>query len=229
MKRRRSGMTLMELVIGLAITGMMAAVGAGAFSSIVDHRKSIAEASVTTERAGALREMIKSWVYAGTIQLQRGGGPRGLTRAGGGLAAANAGSGRMNSIASVSAAQAAGDELIFQTNALNPSLLGNVRIRMYVDADMNTPESGLTIEYQPNAQLPLVRRMLDSTIDSLKVEYLDNRTNRWYPATETAAIQPKAARVSFHSTDSLASPLVQVPMLFVIGNTNGPNFNFSIR
>ena len=33
--RARRGMTLMELVIGLAITGMMAAAGAAAFTSIV--------------------------------------------------------------------------------------------------------------------------------------------------------------------------------------------------
>jgi len=36
MMRARRGMTLMELVIGLAITGMMAAAGAGAFASIID-------------------------------------------------------------------------------------------------------------------------------------------------------------------------------------------------
>ena len=39
MMRARRGMTLMELVIGLAITGMMAAAGAGAFESIIDHRQ----------------------------------------------------------------------------------------------------------------------------------------------------------------------------------------------
>jgi hypothetical protein len=76
----------------------------------------------------------------------------------------------------------------------------------------------LSIEYQPNAQLPLVRRMLDSTIDSLKVEYLDQRTGKWYPATETATITPIAVRLSLHSTDSTASPLLRLPMLFVIGN-----------
>ncbi|HMA25683.1 MAG TPA: prepilin-type N-terminal cleavage/methylation domain-containing protein, partial [Gemmatimonadaceae bacterium] len=78
--RPRAGMTLMELVIGLAITGMMAAAGAGAFASIIDHRRGIREASVSTERAAALREMIHSWLVAGTVQIQQGGGPRGLTR-----------------------------------------------------------------------------------------------------------------------------------------------------
>jgi len=221
--RRRSGMTLMELVIGLAITGMMAAAGAGAFSSIIDHKRIINSSTISTERAGALREMVKSWIYAGTIQTQQGGGPRGLTRASSG--AGSAGSLAMNSTSAVSAAQASGDEISFTTTALNPSLLSNVRIRLYIDADANTPETGLTIEYQPSAQLPLVRKMVDSTVDSLHVDYLDQRTNRWYAASEAATITIKAARISMHSKDSTASPLLSLPMIFMIGNPATANQN----
>lgn len=46
--RARRGMTLMELVIGLAITGIMAAAGVAAFGSIIDHRRVIHDASATT-------------------------------------------------------------------------------------------------------------------------------------------------------------------------------------
>jgi type II secretory pathway pseudopilin PulG len=222
--RRRTGMTLMELVIGLAITGMMAAAGAGAFASIIDHRREIRDAAHTTERAAAFREMLHSWIYAGTIQLQRGGGPRGLRinapRAEGGIRA-NTG---MNSLTSTTAAAAAGDELAFTTTALNPSLLGNVRMRMYVDVDASTPESGLTVEYQPNLQQPLVRKMLDSTIDSLIVDYLDSRTGRWFRSTETGTIVPIAVRLSFHSADSTESALIGVPMVFPIGNPSSSTF-----
>lgn len=209
-RRRRSGMTLMELVIGLAITGMMATAGAAAFTSIIDHRASIRDASRSTERAEAFREMLKSWIYGGTIQIQRGGGPRvGRTT----VASTAARGGTTSSTAAVSQAQAIGDEFSFTTTALNPSLLGNVRIRLYVDGDANTPETGLTIEYQPNAQQPLVRKMLDASIDSMTVEYLDRRTNRWYPASEVATVSLKAVRISFHSTDSTQSPLLGLPSL----------------
>ena len=213
--RRRGGMTLMELVIGLAITGMMAAAGAAAFTSIIDHRAAIRDASRATERAAAFREMLSSWIHGGTIQIQRGGGPRvGRT-----AVAATAGrAGTTSSTAAVSQAQAVGDELAFTTTALNPSLLGNVRIRLYVDGDANTPETGLTIEYQPNAQQPLVRRILDPAIDSMTVEYLDTRTNRWYPSSEVATIQPRAVRIAFHSADSTQSPLMTLPLVFPIGN-----------
>ncbi len=206
----------MELVIGLAITGMMAVTGVGAFSSIIDHRRTVREASASTERAGALREMIKSWIYSGTIQIQRGGRPRGLARG----AAGTTQPGATNGGGTVSAAQASGDELTFTTSAPNPSLLANVRIRLFVDDDPNTPEHGLTIEYQPNVQRPLVRRMLDSTIDSLHVEYLDRRTNRWFPAGEAATITVFAARLWMHSTDTTQSPLLALPITFPIGNPN---------
>jgi len=214
--RARRGMTLMELVIGLAITGMMAAAGAGAFASIVAHREVLRTASLATERAAALRDMIHVWISAGTVQIPRGGGPRGLTRGFGAAALRTAAvSGAMNT-AAVSAAQASGDELTFTTTAINPSLVANARIRLYIDADNNTPEHGLTMEYQANLQQPLVRRMLDSTIDTLMVEFLDSRTNRWFRSSEAATIAAATAvRVTLlPGTGHRAPPLLELPMIF---------------
>jgi hypothetical protein len=216
--RARGGMTLMELVIGLAITGMMAATGAGAFESIIAHRRTIHDASVSTERAAALRDLLHVWIAAGTVQIPRGGGPRGLTRGlGTALTTRSATGGAMNA-ASVTAAQASGDELSFTTSALNPSLVGNVRIRLYIDADDNTAEHGLTMEYQPNLQQPIVRRMLDSTIDTLKVEFLDTRTNRWIGSSEAATVaSPAAVRVTLLTgIGHAAAPILTLPMIFAL-------------
>ena len=214
--RARRGMTLMELVIGLAITGMMAAAGAGTFASIIDHRRTIQHASLSIERAAALREMIHSWLITGSVQIQRGGGPRGVTRS---VAAARTGTQAGNNIASVSAAQASGDELNFTTTALNPSLLANVRMRLYIDGDNNTPEKGLTIEYQPNARMPLVRRMLDSTIDTLRVEFLDGRTHRWLRASEAATLTPHAFRVTLlHGEHGPLPAILELPMVFLMSD-----------
>jgi len=230
MMRARRGMTLMELVIGLAITGMMATAGAVAFGSIIDHRRVVRTASVSTERAAALRDMLRGWINAGAIQIQQGGGPRGLTRGAPSPAGrAGAGGGGMSNIASVSAAQASGDELTFTTSEVNPSLLPNVRIRLYVDGDANTPEKGLTIEYQPNLQMPLVRKMLDSTIDTLRVEFLDRRTNRWIGASQAATITPRAVRLTLLSSITTLPPVLGLPMIFPMGAANGPNFNFNFN
>jgi len=230
MMRARHGMTLMELVIGLAITGMMATTGAVAFESIIDHRRFIRTASVETERSAALRDMIRGWINGGSIQIQQGGGPRGPNRGvgpGGAAGAGRGGAAGMNSVAAVSAAQASGDELTFTTSEINPSLQANVRIRLYVDADDNTPEKGLTIEYQPSTFQPLVRRMLDSTIDTLHVEYLDRRTNRWIDASQGATVTPRAARLTLASGLAKLPPLLRVPLIFPMAGANGPNFNFT--
>jgi prepilin-type N-terminal cleavage/methylation domain-containing protein len=231
MMRARRGMTLMELVIGLAITGMMATAGAVAFGAIIDHRRVIQRASVETERSAALRDMVRGWILAGNIQIQQGGGPRGLNRGVGAAAgAAGRAAGGMNSMQAVSAAAARGDEITFTTSDINPSFLPNVRIRLYVDADDNTPEKGLTIEYQPNAQQPLVRRMLDSTIDTLHVDFLDNRTKRWIESTQGATIQPIAARLTFASGVARLPPILQIPMIFAMTGAGATfNFNFGGR
>jgi len=207
---RRQGMTLMELVVAIALTGMMAAAGAATFASIIDHRRVIRESTVETERAAAMREMVRTWVVSSSI------GPRELTRGLGAAAPARGGATSAMNTAAVSAAQASGDELSFTTSALNPSLVANVRIRLYVDADDNTPEHGLTMEYQANLQQPIARRMLDSTIDTLKVEFLDSRTNRWLRASEAATItNPVAVRVTLlPGTGHSVPPILELPMIF---------------
>jgi prepilin-type N-terminal cleavage/methylation domain-containing protein len=228
MMRARRGMTLMELVIGLAITGMMASAGAVAFGAIIDHRRVIRVASVETERSAALRDMIRGWILAGNIQVQQGGGPRGLNRGVGAAAgAAGRGLGGMNNLQAVSTAAASGDEITFSTSDINPSFLPNVRIRLYIDADDNTPEKGLTIEYLPNAQMPLVRRMLDSTIDTLHVDFLDRRTNRWIEATQGATVQPMAARLTFASGVAKLPPILQIPMIFPMAGA-GTTINLNL-
>jgi type II secretory pathway pseudopilin PulG len=220
--RARGGMTLMELVIGITITGLMALTGAGAFASIIDHRKIIRESTVATERAAALRDMLRTWISSGQVQIQQGGGPRGLTRTtigmtSGSMTATNVSARTMV----VAGAQATGDELVFTTNALTPSMLPNVRIRLYIDADANTPETGLAMEYQPNIQTPIVRRGIDSSIGTLVVEFLDRRTGRWFRATEAATIQSRAVRVTLLPAEGDTLPaLLQLPMIFTIGQAN---------
>jgi Tfp pilus assembly protein FimT len=217
--RARSGMTLMELVIGLAITGMMALTGAAAFGSIIDHKKTIREASVVTERAATLRETVWSWAHASNVRILIGGGPRGLTR-GAGSTSPNTGRGGTNNFQASAAAKAVGDEITFSNVvAMNPSLQTGINLRMYVDGDENTPERGLTIEYQPNGNQPLQRRMLDSTIDTLHVEFLEGRTGRWIASSQAATIgEIRAVRLGFVPNPKIPySPILLEPLIFTGG------------
>ena len=210
LSRAKRGMTLMELIVAIALTGMMAAAGAATFASIIDHRRVIRESTVETERAAALREMIRTWVVSSSIQIQQGGGPRGLT----------ASRGSANRITGgVTAAVQTGDELTFTTSAMTPTPSSNTRVRLFVDGDPNTPETGLTIEYQGANASPLQRMQLDSAIGVIVVEYLDNRTGRWYAATQAATIQPIAMRLMLAPAEGDSIPrLLQVPFIFRMGD-----------
>jgi len=218
--RRRSGMTLMELVVALVIVGIMAAAGVGAFQSIIDHRKIVRDAGVSTERAAALRDEIRDWLAAGSIQFQAGGGPNAGALGGRQTIAQSSVAGTTMNSAANTAAQGSSDQLIFTTSAPNPAMQSDVRMRLYVDIDPNTPEHGLSVEYQTNQATPLVRKMLDSTVDSLVVEFLDRTTNRWFDASQASTIRPRAARITLMATQTKAvSRLLPLPILVPIGNT----------
>jgi hypothetical protein len=125
-------------------------------------------------------------------------------------------------MSNISPAQAQGDEVTIITSAPNPAMQPNVALRLYIDGDENTPETGLTVEYQSTDfqnTRSLQRKMLDPTIDTLKVEYLEGRTNRWIPASEASTIGLlRAVRVTLvpHPSPS-APPVLTVPMIFTTG------------
>ena len=212
----RSGMTLMELIVALVVLAIAATAGEATFTSLIDHRRAVREANVATERAASLREMIRGWLASGTVQIQRGGVPQIGRNSGRVNVPTNSG---MNGTTNT-AAQAYGDEVTFTTSAASPAMQANVRIRLYVDADPSTPEKGLSIEYQQSNATPLQRRMLDSSVDSLTVQFLDNRTNRWYESTQATTIQPRAVRVTLLGAGGKQLPkLLQLPIVLPIGNT----------
>ena len=210
--RPRRGMTLMELIVGLLITGAMATLGTAAFGTIIDHRDVIRSSTLQMERAAALRETLRLWLASGTVAIQTGGVPRG----GGGTRSAATSS--SSNITAVSAAAATGDEITFTTSAPNPSMSPSVRIRLFIDGDAGTPESGLTIEYQTSTATPLQRRQLDASIGGMTVEFLDSRTHRWLPSSEAATITPQAVRVSLQPFDGAMLPgILQLPLIFPMG------------
>ncbi|MDB4917983.1 MAG: hypothetical protein JWM95_5627 [Gemmatimonadetes bacterium] len=205
--RARSGMTLMELIVGLVITGVMAAMGTAAFGSIIDHRRVIRESTLQMERAVALRETLRLWIASGTVAIQRGGVPRGST--------ARTSTSTSTTGTVVSAAVASGDEITFTTSAPNPAMTPSVRIRLFIDADQSTPETGLTMEYQANTLTPLQRRQLDPAVGTMTVEFLDARTHQWFSASQAATISPTAVRVALFPIDGMTLPaILQLPLIF---------------
>jgi type II secretory pathway pseudopilin PulG len=216
-------MTLIELVAAIVITGIMATAGAAAFASVIDHRRAIKASTVETERATALRDMLRGWLAQGTVQIQRGGGPQ---RGGQQTRTTQVAQVRQSNIPStgITAALAAGDELTITTPAPTPLAGPVTRMRLFVDGDPNTTEEGLTMEYMPpNASQALQRLELDRSIGTFVVEFLDRRTNRWVPSTEAATIQPLAVRVTLGPAEGDTLPRVlTLPFTIRIGDPSQP-------
>lgn len=229
----RRGMTLIELVIALVITGMMAVMGTATLSSIIDQRRAILSGTADMERASALRDQLRTWLLSGTIQIVTGGMTAGMGRGGAtsftfssiapaptttGAAAGGVTPGETTAPA-ITAAVAAGDEITFVTTADNPANSPTARMRLFIDADPSTPETGLTLEYQASTATPLQRIQLEPSIGLLKVEFLDQRTNQWFESTQAAAITPIAVRVTLGPYDGGHLPgILGVPMIFAMGS-----------
>jgi Tfp pilus assembly protein FimT len=213
----RVGATLLELVVALVVTGVMATIGTSAFSTIIDHRQVIRESAIDLERAAALRETLRGWLVSGQVQIQQGGGPRGRAAAVAAAAPSALTGGTGSGLTAVSAAAAVGEEVTFVTTAASPATSPNVRIRLFIDGDANTPETGLTIEYQPSdagTQVPLQRRELEPNIGGMLVEFLDQRTVRWVKASEGATITPTAVRITLLAPDRGTIPaILSVPIV----------------
>lgn len=219
-------MTLMELVVALAITGMMAAAGASTLGTLIDQRRVILGATAELERASALRDQIRTWMLSGAVQVTSGGATRGIGRGfslvGGGVSSAfntqSASSSATMPGNGITAAVAGGDEITFITTAPNPANAPSVRMRLFIDADPNTPESGLTLEYQPSTATPLQRVQLEPSIGVLTVEFLDQSRNQWVESTQSAGITPMAVRLTMQAYDGGTIPaILQVPLIFPIG------------
>ncbi len=214
-------MTLMELVVALVLTGMMALTGTATLGAIIDHRRVILSSTGEMERASALRDQIRTWMLSGTVQIVTGGATRGLGRAATPAAAPVASTPQVpNGMAnnSITAAVAGGDEISFVTTAPNPADAPSARMRLFIDADATTPETGLTLEYQASTATPLRRIQLEPTIGVLKVEFLDQRTNQWFSSAQAATIVPIAVRLSMQPYDGGYLPgILQLPMIFPMG------------
>lgn len=219
--RARRGVTLMELIVALTVTALMAIVGTATFTSIIDNRHILRESTAPTETAAALRETIRQWLLPATIQMQAAGAPRGGSASSVRTTLNNRVS--SNGADGVTAAAASGgDELTFTTTAPNPTNAPNARMRLFIDEDGQTPEMGLTLEYQVNQQSPLLRRQLDSTIVGITVEYLNQQNNQWVAAANATGIRAKAVRLTLLPANGVTvQPLMSWPMTFIVAAAAG--------
>lgn len=212
-------MTLVELMVGLALTGLMAAAGYGAFAGVLDARARARADAAGAERAAALRETVAGWLASGTVLLVQGPRPGAPSaRAAGAVpnAGANGGSD--------------GDDLTLSTAAPTPAETPLATIRLFVADDAplagrTPPVRGLAVEYRPRVSDSLRVRELAPEVRALRVEYLDGRTRRWVraAAAESTAV-PVAVRLwLLGAPGAPLAPVLTLPFVRALGDpADGP-------
>ncbi len=197
---RRAGFTLFEVLVSLLLTGTVAALGAATFGTLLDRRADVLRSSAATERAAAVRALLTEWIA--DAEVVQAGGVRLVFE---GRAAILRDTG-------VTEARSTGDEVRVLSRAHTPIGSPQVRVRLFVDGDPDTPERGLTVEFAETPTSPIVRRELDATIRALTVEYFDRDTRRWVPPRDVPAIRAAAVRLRFPALDESAAPLWHLPL-----------------
>ena len=195
----RCGMTLMELVVALVVTGMVAALGAGTFSTIVDSRARTREAAYAVTNAAATRSVLVSWLSSGRINSTAERAPSAT-----GLHLADD-----------------DDALLVVATTSTPLNSGETVVHLFIDRDEGTPQRGLVAELESldlnsDEVQSRVHRVvqLDSAVTGLLVEYLDEQARRWIPRREAVTRSPIAVRMTLSATspDTLPS-LLQLPIV----------------
>ena len=191
---RRAGLTLVELLVALAVTGSTVGVGYATLSALADQRERVHGSSVATVRAASVRRQIVAWIEGAWVGADATPAFRlsdHVTR------------GR------------ADDELVFVTTAATPLGRGDVVVRLFVDRDARTPERGLVAEFIEQYGPRAARLELDSTVVALDIRCITDtrgpreRLRTWL----SVAMLPLGVDVRLASApaDRLA-PLLRLPI-----------------
>ena len=210
----RRGVTLVELLVSLLILSMLVTAGNAAITMLIEYRERLETASVDAERASALRDLITSWLAAATTVNTTPTPNTGLN--------SSQTPTYINGQLSVNPASVSGHDLRFTTAAETPAHAPTTIMRLFVDDDDNTAETGLTLEYQVNAQSPRARVQLDPTIAELYVEFLSTNTNDWVEAPDATGVQARAVRVTLYGReDREVSGIVSLPIIAPLRTAQG--------
>lgn len=194
-RRRQRGMTLLELVIGITITGLALSAGFGALAALGDRRRQMDAAMDVVTHAATLRADLASWM-GGAHLLAEEGGPnfRGLDGAEGRLP---------------------DDELTFLTTAPTPLGTGETIVRLYVDRDSVTAEQGLMAAFAEWRGTESARLELEPHVVGIDAQYLSGVLGRpaWLSSWISSTLLPAGIELSFvGAAGDTLPPLLRLPL-----------------
>lgn len=197
----RRGMTLVELVVALTVTGVTVATGWAALGAVADTRERLLArvAADETTRAAGVRRQLVAWLEGAHVTGEEDAPPFQV--------ADHAHRGRPD------------DELRFLTGAATPLGRGQVVVTLHVDRDARTPETGLVAELEDRWTARRARMELDPAITSLDVRCASGMRgrNEWLASWLSGTVVPRGVelRLGAVTADRLA-PLLRVPVTVAI-------------
>jgi hypothetical protein len=192
-------MTLLELVVGLTVTGVTVSAGYAAFSSMMDHRSAAQDRLDQVARAAEARSTLIGWLEGARLTPDQNGPQfRGLDGVYQGEP---------------------DDDLSFLTASPGSTRSGEAVVRLFIDRDSLTPERGLTAELHSSGAAELIE--IEPGAAGLDFRYSTSALGQieWLPSWISSTVLPLAveATLTAEQGDSLPA-LLRLPIVVPLGN-----------
>lgn len=199
----RRGMTVLELLAALTVTGLAASIGAATLALLTDRRAPLLETSSATENAAAARRTVIDWIEGAHAALSpfSGSAPA------------------VFQLLDRTVQGQARDELLFTTSAPTPIGKGDALVRLYVDDAERAPQRGLVAELSEYPGGPTMRVQIDSSVTALDARCLTDLvgTRRWVPSFLSSQVVPRGVELRLRSARPEAlPPLLRLPIRVVV-------------
>lgn len=194
-----NGFTLLELVVGLTITGMIVTAGYSALATVMDRRAEAERILDAAIQAANERRAVRSWLAGARLTIQEGGpaftGLDGVHE------------------------HLPDDALSFLTGAETPLPGGDAVVRLAVDRNPETPATGLIAEFTEWRGSGKRTVEVDRRVTGLAIRYFSIPLGErgWLPSWISRTLLPSAIEVTLVG-DSLP-PLLRLPMLVPVGTS----------
>ncbi len=189
-------MTLIELLVGLSITAMIASASYVVVASVIEQGRRGDAAMRSLLREAGVRHMLLDWLAGARLVLEEGGP---TFRA---LDGVHEG--------------APDDELTFFTTARTPLADGDVVVRLFIDRDQRTPERGLTVEFSEWRGGLSQRLELVPDAVGLDARYLSGAVGarQWLAGWVSSSLLPIGAELVLTAASADALPeLLRIPVV----------------
>lgn len=198
--RERAGFTLIEVVVGLAVGGIVMLIGFGALSTVQDRSEHVATSGDRAVEGAAARAAIVDWLSSAMLQSSE-------------LSIGFAGSDARE-------LDLPADEMTFPTRAQTPRRAPVTGVRLFIDVDPLTRERGLVAEFTGMLGETPSAMEIAPEATNLLIRYLpmSDTDIEWTESWTAQGELPRAVEITL--TDNPSDPLpalLKMPIRVAVG------------